>query len=153
MAHTVAGQRGYPPEQLARFKAQNIALTPTLTLFAKLPVPPDIATRIVDNVVGQLKAFSDNGNTVLFGTDVGFTQHYDTTQEYELMRRALSERQVLAALTTNPASYFRAAKKGKVENGFDGDLVVLEGDPLTDVRNLAKVASTIRAGQVIYQKP
>jgi imidazolonepropionase-like amidohydrolase len=152
MAHTVAGQRGYTPEQLARFKAQDIALTPTLTLFAKLPVPAEISTRIVDNVVGQLKAFSDNGGAVLFGTDVGFTQDYDTTQEFELMRRALSERQVLASLTTNPAAYFKSVKKGKVEKSYDGDLVVLEGDPLADVRNLAKVAITIRAGQVIYQK-
>jgi imidazolonepropionase-like amidohydrolase len=31
--------------------------------------------------------------------------------------------------------------------------VVLDGDPVTDVRNLAKVAYTIRAGKVIYQKP
>jgi imidazolonepropionase-like amidohydrolase len=60
---------------------------------------------------------------------------------------------VLASLTTNPAAYFKAAKKGKVEQGFDADIVVLEGDPLADVRNLAKVAYTIRAGQIIYQKP
>jgi hypothetical protein len=39
-----------------------------------------------------------------------------------------------------------------VEKGFDADLVVLDGDPIADVRNLAKVATTIRAGQVIYQK-
>jgi imidazolonepropionase-like amidohydrolase len=153
MAHTVAGQPSYTAEQLARFKQQNIALTPTLTLFAKLPVPADIAARIVGNIVSELKGFSDNGGVVLFGTDIGFTQYYDTTQEYELMHRALSERQVLAALTSNPAGYFKAARKGKVEKGFDGDLVVLEGDPLADVRNLAKVATTIRAGQVIYQKP
>ena len=56
MAHTVARQPGYPAEQLARFKQQGIALTPTLSLFAKLPVPPEIAARIVDNIVGQLKA-------------------------------------------------------------------------------------------------
>ena len=153
MAHTVGRQPGYPPEQLARFKQQGIALTPTLSLFAKLPVPPEIVARIVDNIVGQLKSFSENGDTVLFGTDVGYTQLYDTTLEYELMRRALSERQVLASLTTNPARYFKAAKKGRVEKGFDADLVVLDGDPITDVRNLAKVAYTIRAGKVIYQKP
>ena len=127
--------------------------SPTLTLFAKSPLPAAISARVVDNVVSQLKSFSDNGGAVLFGTDIGFTQYYDTTQEYELMHRALSERQVLAALTTNPAAYFKASKKGKVEKGFDGDLVVLEGDPLADVRNLAKVAITIRAEQVIYQKP
>lgn len=153
MAHTVARQPGYPADQLAGFKQQGTALTPTLSLFAKLPVPPEIAARIVDNIVGQLRSFSDNGSTVLFGTDVGYTQIYDTTLEYELMRRALSERQVLASLTTNPASYFKAAKKGKVEKGFDADLAVLDGDPLAEVRNLAKVATTIRAGKVIYQKP
>ena len=153
MAHTVARQPGYPTEQLARFKQQGTALTPTLSLFAKLPLPPEIVARIVDNIVGQLRSFSDNGNTVLFGTDIGFIQLYDTTLEYELMHRALSERQVLASLTTNPASYFKAAKKGRVEKEFDADLVVLEGDPIADVRNLAKVAYTIRAGKVIYQKP
>ncbi|WFU19812.1 amidohydrolase family protein [Bradyrhizobium sp. CB3481] len=153
MAHTVARQPGYPAEQLARFKQQGIALTPTLSLFAKLPVPPEIAARIVDNIVGQLRSFSENGSTVLFGTDVGYIQLYDTTLEYKLMRRALSERQVLASLTTNPASYFKAAKKGRIEKEFDADLVVLDGDPIADVRNLAKVATTIRAGKVIYQKP
>src|SRR5258708_39571932 len=152
-AHTVARQPGYPPEQLARFKQQGIALTPTLSLIAKLPIPPEIAARVVDNVVNQLKVFSDSGATVLFGTDVGYTQLYDTTLEYELMRRALSERQLLASLTTNPASYFKTAKKGRVEQGPDADLVILDGDPIADVRNLARVATTIRAGQVIYQTP
>jgi imidazolonepropionase-like amidohydrolase len=153
MAHTVARQPGYPAEQLARFKQQGTALTPTLSLFAKLPLPPEIVARIVDNIVGQLRSFSDNGSTVLFGTDVGYIKLYDTTLEYELMRRALTERQVLASLTTNPASYFKAARKGRVEKEFDADLVVLDGDPIADVRNLARVAYTIRAGKVIYQKP
>ena len=152
MAHTVGRQPGYSVEQLARFKQQGIALTPTLSLFAKLPLPPEIVERIVDNIVGQLKGFSDNGNTVLFGTDVGYIPLYDTTLEYQLMHRALSERQVLASLTTNPASYFKATKKGKVEAGFDADVVVLDGDPLADVTNLAKIAYTIRAGKMIYQK-
>jgi len=153
MAHTVAGEPVYSPEQLARFKQQAIALVPTLSLFSKLPVGPDIAARLVASTVSQLKAFSDNGGPVLFGTDVGFTTYYDTTLEYELMHRALSERQVLASLTTNPARYFKAAKKGRLEKGFDADVVVLDGDPLADVKNLARVAWTIRAGKVIYQKP
>ena len=114
---------------------------------------PNVTNRMVAATVNQLKQFSDNGGTVLFGTDVGFTKLYDTTQEVQLMHRALSERQVLASLTTNPARFFKAAKKGRVEQGFDADLVVLDGDPLSDVGNLAKVSTTIRAGHVIYQKP
>ena len=151
--HHVPGEQGYSPEQLARFKSQGTALIPTLSLFAKTIGGPAVTARLVDSGVAQLKAFSDNGSPVLFGTDVGFTTIYDTSLEYELMHRALSERQIFASLTTNPARFFKAAKKGKVEKGFDADLVVLDGDPMTDVRNLANVAYTIRAGEVIYQKP
>jgi len=154
MAHTVPNQRGgYTPEQLARFKAQDIALTPTLSLFTTVVLDPAVTERVIAATVNELKQFSENGGVVLFGTDVGFTKLYDTTLEYELMHRALSERDVLASLTTNPAQYFKAGRKGKVETGLDADLVVLDGDPMADVRNLARVAYTIRAGQVIYQKP
>jgi imidazolonepropionase-like amidohydrolase len=153
LAHTVPREAGYTPEELAAFKSQGIALIPTLSLFAKAPLGAALAERLAGSGVNQLKAFSDNGGAVLFGTDVGFTEIYDTTLEYELMHRALSESQVLASLTTNPAQYFKAPKKGKVEPGWDADLVVLDGDPTADVRNLAKVAYTIRAGKVIYQKP
>ena len=154
MAHTVPSQRGgYTPEQLARFKSQGIALTPTLSLFTTVVLDPAVTARIVAATVDQLRQFSENGGVVLFGTDVGFIKIYDTALEYELMHRALSERQILASLTTNPAQYFKVAKKGRVEKGFDADVVVLDGDPTADVTNLAKVAYTIRAGKVIYQKP
>ena len=148
------GEQGYTPEQLARFKSQGTALIPTLSLFANtIVLDPAVTARLVAAGVNQLKQFSDNGGAVLFGTDIGFITIYDTSVEYELMHRALSERQVLASLTTNPAQYFKAAKKGRVEKGFDADFAVLDGDPMADVSNLAKVAYTIRAGKVIYQKP
>jgi imidazolonepropionase-like amidohydrolase len=153
LAHTAPGPSGYTPEQLAHFKSQGTALIPTLSLFTTVVLDPALTARIVASAVSELKQFSENGGVVLFGTDVGFTKLYDTSTEFELMHRALSEKQVLASLTTNPALYFKAAKKGKVEKGLDADLVVLDGDPLADVRNLAKVAYTIRAGEVIYRKP
>jgi imidazolonepropionase-like amidohydrolase len=153
LAHTVPSEPGYTPEELARFKSQGTALIPTLSLWTTVVLDPAMGARLVASGVNQLKAFSENGGVVLFGTDVGFTTVYDTSLEYEFMARALSERQVLASLTTNPAQYFKAAKKGKIETGFDADLVVLDDDPMVDARNLAKVAYTIRAGEVIYRKP
>jgi imidazolonepropionase-like amidohydrolase len=154
LAHTVPSQPdGYISEQLARFKSQGIALIPTLSLFTTIVLDPAVTARVVAATVNQLRQFSENGGAVLFGTDVGFSRLYDTSLEYELMHRALSERQVLASLTTNPAQYFKAVKKGRVEKGFDGDVVVLDGDPLAEIGNLARVAYTIRAGQIIYQKP
>ena len=154
MAHTVARQPGYPPEQLARFKQQGTALTPTLVAVCEAAAAARDRRRASSTtIVGQLKSFSENGSTVLFGTDVGFIQLYDTTLEYELMHRALSERQVLASLTTNPASYFKAAKKGRVEKGFDADLVVLDGDPHRRRHQPRQGRLHHPRGKVIYQKP
>jgi imidazolonepropionase-like amidohydrolase len=153
LAHAVPTEPGYTPEQLARFKAQGTALVPTMSLWTTVAAPPFIVEQLVQSGASQIKTFSENGGVVLFGTDVGYIKIYDTSLEFELMHRALSEREVLASLTTNPASYFKAAKKGRVETGFDADLVVLDRDPMADVRNLADVAYTIRAGRVIYQKP
>ena len=103
--------------------------------------------------VNELKSFFDQGGTVLFGTDVGYTQHYDTTEEYVLMAKSgMTWRDILASLTTNPATFFKAGHTGEIAEGNDADLVVLRADPAKDVRNFAKVDYTIRAGKVIYKK-
>jgi len=153
LTHTIPDPSGYvySPEELSLFKKQHTAMTATLTLWTTVTDNPAQVDGLVRSGVAQLHAFSANSGAVLFGTDVGFINHYDTSQELEFMRRALSAREVLASLTTTPASYFKAAKKGRVAVGFDADLAVLEGDP-DDVRNLAKVVYTIRGGQIIFQR-
>lgn len=153
LAHTVPSEPGYTAEQLAQFKAKGIALVPTLALWTTVVRDQATADILVQAGVKQLKAFAANGGIVLFGTDVGFTKLYDTSLELDFMGRALSATAVLASLTTNPAAYFKAVKKGRVEQGFDADIVILDGDPTANVRNLSKVAYTIRAGTIIYQKP
>lgn len=44
-------------------------------------------------------------------------------------------------------------KKAALEKEFDADLAVLDAGPASDVRNLAKIAYTIRPGRIIYQRP
>jgi imidazolonepropionase-like amidohydrolase len=153
LAHTIPTESGYTTDELAQFKSQFTALIPTLSVWKSVSIDPAVTEWLVRSGVDQLKAFSTNGGPVLFGTDVGFYTFSDTSLEFELMHRALSEMEVLATLTTNPASYFKATRKGRVEQGFDADLVVLDSDPAVDVRNFANVVTTIRAGQVIYEKP
>ena len=95
--------------------------------------------------------FSKAGGQVLFGTDVGYMTDYDPTEEYQLMARALTPMQILASLTTAPAARWKEeAQRGRVAEGMDADLVVLEGDPAADAANFAKVRCTIRGGQLIY---
>jgi imidazolonepropionase-like amidohydrolase len=152
LAHTIPGGIQYTDEELGRFKSQHTALIPTLTLWTTVVSDPAVQEGLVQNGVEQMKKFTSNGGPILFGTDVGFITIYDTSVELEFMHRAISTNEVVASLTTNPAGYFKASKKGKVEKGFDADLVVLSGDPAEDVRNLGKVEYTIRGGKVIYRK-
>ena len=52
---------------------------------------------------------------------------------------ALDWRQILASLTTAPASRFGyAAHKGRIAKGMDADLVLLEGDPAQDLTAFAR---------------
>ncbi len=155
LAHTTAMDGPWPPALVAKLKAHHMALIPTMTLFeveakkfgeSEADNKNDIAT-----ITSEVKAFSDAGGQILFGTDVGYTDAFDTTEEYRLMSGALDWRQILATLTVNPAQRFGyAARKGRVAKGMDADLVVLDGDPAKDVTAFARVRATIRAGKVIY---
>lgn len=150
LAHTIPTEGSYTAEELARMKQQHTALIPTLTLWTTVVSDPAIQDQMVGAGVNELKAYFSEGGTILFGTDVGFTTKYDTTQEYEFMGRAMGWKDILASLTTNPADYFKEPSNGRVEEGMDADLVVLDADPAVDVRNFAKVAYTVRGGIVIF---
>jgi imidazolonepropionase-like amidohydrolase len=150
LAHTIPTEGHYTEDELSRMKRQHTALIPTLTLWTT--VVPDAATtdKLVAAGVDELKSYFAEGGVILFGTDVGFQSKYDTTQEFAFMGRAMPWRDILASLTTQPSAFFKQAARGRVEKGMDADLVVLDADPASDVRNLARVMCTIRGGKIIY---
>ncbi len=156
LAHTIPIEDGYTKDELARMKAQHTLLIPTLTLWEveleKDHAPAEDEQAFVQRGVNELKTYFDQGGTVLFGTDVGYTQHYDTTEEYVLMAKSgMQWQDILGSLTTNPATFFKDGS-GELVKGSDADLVVLGSDPAKDVRNFADVDYTFRAGKVIYKK-
>ncbi|HEY3160617.1 MAG TPA: amidohydrolase family protein [Vicinamibacterales bacterium] len=105
--------------------------------------------------VGQLRAWRERNGAVIFGTDVGYMNDYDPTEEYVLMAQAgMTSADILASLTTAPAGRFGAASRaGRVAAGLDADVVVLAGDPAADVRAFAAVRYSIRGGRVLYAAP
>ena len=156
LAHTIPEEGEFTKDELARMKTQHTALIPTLTLWEveleKTHAPAEAERQFVQAGVNELKSYFDEGGTILFGTDVGYTQHYDTTEEYVLMAKSgMSWRDILASLTTNPATFFKHARTAELAVGNDGDVVVLEGDPASDVRNFARAEYTIRAGKIVYK--
>lgn len=143
LAHSIEDMRGWDSSYLAKMKAAQMSLIPTLKLFGE----DDEIQKILDEVGGYQRL----GGQILFGTDVGFLTDYDPSREYELLARAgLSPMQILASLTTAPAERFgESNKRGRIAVGVDADLVVLESDPAQDARNFAKVCTVYRGGRAI----
>lgn len=156
LAHTTPDNGlEWTPDLVAKLKAHKLALIPTLTLWGvelKNDRAQDDAVKAFTAVAQrQLKMYADAGGEILFGTDVGYTNAFDTTEEYRLMSGAgLSFDQILTSLTTAPSRRFGFAKKGKVTAGMDGDLTILASDPAHDITGFAKVVFTIRAGKIIF---
>ncbi len=146
LAHVVEGTSGLTRAHLERMKRQDMALIPTLKLLGD----GDGRQAIRDEV----RDYAQLGGQILFGTDVGYLPDYDPLREYQLMETAgLTWRQVLASLTTSPASRFHASsRRGRVEPGMEGDFVVLGSDPSVDVRAFSDVRYAIKSGQVIYER-
>jgi imidazolonepropionase-like amidohydrolase len=159
LAHTFPAEIDGPWDRalISRMQENQVALIPTLKLWTYEGSKFNLGAAHIEKVVGiggeQVLAFSNIGGQILFGTDVGYMQDYDPTDEYGLMHRAgLSFEQILTSLTTAPAERFGVSHvTGSIAAGMDADLVLLAGDPAADIKNLAKVRYTIRQGTMIYQ--
>ena len=155
LAHTTPEDQ-WAPSFPQRMVAAHMALTPTLTLWEveakKGNASPADIEKYMGRAAEQLGAFSRAGGLVLFGTDVGYIDQFDTSEEFKWMSRAgMSFQEILASLTTNPSQRFGySTHSGRIAKGFDADLVVLSADPAQNTSAFSKVRYTIRGGEVIY---
>lgn len=158
IVHTTLGnaKTEWEPALVERMIARDLAVVPTLKVWGYELKKAKVSERIIGLAVGdtieQLRVFSEAGGQVLFGTDVGYMTEYDPTDEYVLMQRAgMTAAQILASLTTAPAARWKEEqRRGRVAAGMDADLVVLDADPVPDVRNFANVRCVYRQGKLIY---
>lgn len=158
LAHTTPVDTPWSAAFARRLVAAHMALTPTLTLWEfesrKGSISAADLEKGMERAARQLNAFQQAGGDVLFGTDVGYTDVFDTSEEFKWMSRGgMSYQQILASLTTNPARRFGFDQhSGCIAKGFDADLVVLRTDPAHDATAFAEVQYTIRGGRVIYKR-
>jgi hypothetical protein len=80
LTHVVESPGDVDASMVAEMRKRNMAVIPTLKLFGH--------NRNVDQLLAQLRAYSEAGIPILFGTDVGFITDYDPALEYRLMDRA-----------------------------------------------------------------
>jgi len=157
LAHTAPSGTNWDEARVAKMKRAGVTLIPTLSLFTKLArslgMPAPTIENFISTPLEQLRAYSKAGGRIIFGTDLGFITDYDPSEEYVLMRRAgMNFRQILASLTVNPAQRFGFYHRtGRIVKGMDADLVLVGGDPETNIRMLSNVRYTLRKGQIIFE--
>ena len=154
IAHTTPGSGPWDQAMRTQMKEARVALIPTLQIWKSQMRHDRLSAqdRYVKTAIGQLHEWSASGGTVLFGTDDGASD-YDPSEEYSLMTQAgMSLPQILASLTTAPVERLGDPKQwGRIATGLQADLVILNGDPSKNIRALADVRYTLRAGKIIYR--
>jgi imidazolonepropionase-like amidohydrolase len=99
----------------------------------------------------NLKKAADAGVMIAMGTDSGPSperfQGYFEHLELELMADAgLTPAQVLRSATVDAARAMRVTGVGSLTKGAWADFIVLDQDPLTDIRHTRSIASVRIAG-------
>jgi hypothetical protein len=81
-----------------------------------------------------------------FGTMAGISMH---TELEMLVRLGLSPREALAAATNNYAIQFGWNELGQVAPGRRADILVVDGDPTTNIWNARRISGLIIDGNVV----
>src|SRR5213594_2249547 len=106
--------------------------------------------------LANLKRVHDAGIPIALGTDAGnpLTLHGASVfMELEAMQASgLTARDVLVAATANAARALGLDSTGTVVAGATADLVVLDADPLADIRNVRRIALVVRRGEVYTRR-
>ena len=128
-----------------------------LKMVASAPLPEatrELRRRQYDKLCELTARLYRAGVTLMVGTDTpvplcppGFSMH----QEFELLVEAgVPPAAVLTGATRNAAKALNQSDQlGSIAPGKLADLVILDGDPLADIRNTRKIHQVIRSGLVL----
>jgi imidazolonepropionase-like amidohydrolase len=124
---------------------------PLQTLFKTIGMPADAAKQnkpVYDGMKNIIKALHDKGVILVAGTDMGFPG-YSLHRELELYVEAgLTPLQAIQAATIVPAQVMKLDKQyGSLKAGKQADLIIIDGDPLSQIRNIRKVWKVIKEGE------
>lgn len=113
--------------------------------------------RMVDFHLQLVKAFKAEGVPMVAGTDAGVSGlvwGFSLYDELELLVKAgLSTEEALAAATCMPATWLGIGDKiGTVEVGKFADLILLDANPLDDIRNTKKIAGVFVNGRWVSRQ-
>jgi hypothetical protein len=136
----------YLPRTLKTFVAQLFPMPDSIPVGAEVVGHAMLAKRMA-----QVAAMHRAGVHVMTGTDAplrnsppGFGLHEEMLL---LVRGGMSPIDVLRAATSEPARFLGLDSLGTVETGKVADLVLLDANPLTDIRNTRRISGVMTNGR------
>jgi len=143
---TETNERRFDEPLAARIAERGIFVCPTINVNAPY------VTDLTGIVVGEhLKAMHEMGVRLIAGTDAGIdnTPHHQYVGGLEhLVTLGFRPADVLAMATTEAAAALGVdAITGRLAPGFDADVIVVDGDPSTDIAALGKLRRVIARGR------
>ncbi|MFE3226036.1 amidohydrolase family protein [Nocardia sp. NPDC059228] len=147
LTHVPLGAR-LPASDVERMAIGRHAVVPTLTMMEGSADTYGVGA-LFDDALANVAALRKAGVAVLAGTDANatpglpFQPPFGASLHHELellVRAGLSTVEALNAATVLPARHFGLADRGVIAPGMRADLILLDGDPIADIR----AARTIR---------
>jgi hypothetical protein len=128
-------------ERMALFETRSV---PMLSKMRALQCDPGVYETVTKLLLDMQRA----GVAILAGTDSGKPGDALHTELELLVAAGLTPAQALRSATLEPARYLDApATLGTVEQGKAADLVILDADPLLEIRNTRKIAAVVLGGK------
>jgi imidazolonepropionase-like amidohydrolase len=102
----------------------------------------------------NLRKARDNGLLIVMGTDSGafanrFQGYFEHVEMEMMAESGLTPTQILQAATSNGAHAMKLNSVGTISKGTWADLVVLDKDPLSDIRNTRTISAVYTAGNLV----
>ncbi|HEY6411406.1 MAG TPA: amidohydrolase family protein [Ktedonobacteraceae bacterium] len=118
-------------------------------------LPPMMAAKAIDVIGAHQKSFRmavEAGVNIAMGTDAGVGRHGDNGKELQLMvENGMTPMQAIQASTAQAARLLRLDHKlGTLEIGKLADVLIVDGDVLSDIARIANPANiklVLKAGQ------
>jgi imidazolonepropionase-like amidohydrolase len=122
------------------------------TLLPRPQTPPPDTTAVLQR---NLKRLADSGAVIAAGTDAGNTRTLhgpSLHREFVLMAEAgMTPMQILVSATSNGARLMGRDDVGRIADGLHADFLILDADPLADIRNTRRINAVFRGGS-LYEK-
>ena len=111
-----------------------------------------LVPRRLPTLPNKFKQLRESGVTILVGTDSGIPLnfHFDSTwRELDaFVRLGMPPMDAIRAATYWPAQFLKQPDLGTIAPGKLADVIVIDGDPLTDMSTMRNVVHVVKDGKV-----